>query len=314
MTKQKVVLIDGNSLMHRAYHGVKFAPVLNGMPLGMVYGFASMLINIIAEFKPDYLIVAFDTKEKTFRHEMDQEYKAHRIKADDDFYAQIPLVHKCLESFRVQVVKAPGYEADDVIGTLATRAREMGFLVEIVSSDLDFLQLVSDDGISLLKANGSIQNTDIFTPKETREKLGVDPCQVIDYKAIVGDSSDNYKGIPGVGPKTAVSLLVDYGDLSGIYENLVHLPSALKAKFEDNREYAFHCYTLAKIKTDVPINVEFELFNPAEESVLAFLNELKFFSLMGRYKKTNNNIDHENKNEQLNNSEKGLVDNQMSLF
>lgn len=311
---KRLILIDGNSLMHRAYHGIKFAPVLNGTPVGMVYGFASMLINIIDEHNPDYLVTAFDTKEKTFRHKMDQEYKAHRVKADDEFYAQIPLIYKCLESFGVQTLKIPGYEADDIIGTLAILNQNKGMVVEIISSDLDYLQLVSDYGISLSKANGGIKDSIKFTPKETREKLGVSPEQIVDYKAIVGDSSDNYKGVPGVGPKTAVTLLNDFKTLNGVFNNLDKLSPKLSEKFRKNKDYAFHCYDLATIKVDVPLEFELNLFDPSDESIIAFLEEMKFYSLVARYRKLNNNIDHKILSEQVISSEYPSPDKQMSLF
>ena len=311
---KKVILIDGNSLMHRAYHGVKFAPVFEGKPVGMVYGFTSLLINIIFEYHPDYLVVAFDTKEKTFRHEMDSDYKAHRGKTDDDFYAQIPLVLRCLENFSIPVLTMPGYEADDIIGTLAKSSQASGFEVEIMSSDLDFLQLLSLGQVSLVAVNGNIQKSLKYTPKEALAKLGVPPEQVVDFKAIVGDSSDNYKGVPGVGPKTAVRLLKSYVSLEGVYQHLDDLPVKLREKFEAHKAYAFHCYDLARIRTDVPIENKMEIFDPSDERVLAFLRELRFFALVGRYEKLNNAIVLSENKEQENCSEIVLKSTQMSLF
>ena len=311
---KKAVLIDGNSLMHRAYHGVKFAPVVDGQPVGMLYGFASMIINIIAEYDPDFLVVAFDTKEKTFRHKMDQEYKAHRAKADDEFYAQIPLVYECLECFDIQILRAPGYEADDVIGTVAKKTQKDGIQVDIVSSDLDFLQLVSDDGICLVRPNGNIQNSEICTPEEAEKKIGVRPDQVVDYKAIVGDSSDNYKGIPGVGPKTTVNLLKEYGTLKKIYNHLNELSPTVKKKFEDHKEYAFHCQELAQIKTDVPLEYSLEVFSAQKESIINFLNKFKFSSLVRRYKNKDNLIDQPLSVEQNKYPKNIDNDGQMSLF
>jgi len=282
-----LVIIDGNALMHRAYHGVNrgFIPMWEGMPVGMVFGFASTLLSIIDHFNPEQLLVAFDTKEKTFRHEMDANYKAHREKAPDDFYPQVPFIEELLEAFDIPILKCPGYESDDIIGTVARAAEKKDQDVIIMSGDLDFLQLV-DHRIRLAKFNGKIEQSEIYGPEETYNRYGIHPEQMIDYKAIIGDSSDNYKGIPGIGPKTAAKLLQEHNTLNNIFEQLESLPDKLRDKFMEYKSDALHCQELAAIHTQVPIEFSLsENFDFTPETSLAFFEKMKFQSLKNRYQK-----------------------------
>lgn len=301
--------------MHRSYHGVNkgFIPMWEGMPIGMVYGFASTLLHILDQFPPDQIFVTFDTKEKTFRHEMDETYKAQREKAPDDFYPQIPYIYELLEHFHIPVLALPGYESDDIIGTIAhTMQKRKDTRVEIFSGDLDFLQLVNEC-VRLEKFNGSTPLP--MGPEETRARFGIDPEQMVDFKAITGDSSDNYKGIPGVGPTNAAKLLQKYKTLQGIYDHLEELPGKLREKFETARAEAFHCQTLAQIKMDVPIDVpETQKFVFAPETTLAFFEKMKFHSLANRYQKLIKNFSHTKISEQKNKSQKSDIEEQMALF
>jgi len=307
-----IILIDGNSLMHRAYHGIAkgFIPIWEGIPIGMVYGFASSLLNVIDNFHPDTLLVTFDTKAKTFRHKLDSEYKAQREKAPDDFYAQIPYIDELLTSFQIPTFKMDGFESDDLIGTLATKLSKDAE-VKILSADLDFLQLVSDH-INLLKFNGKIPI--LYGPAETKARYGIEPSQIIDYKAIIGDSSDNYKGIPGIGPKTASKLLQEYKNLDGIYKHLDDLPNKIKEKFKDHRDKALKCKTLATIKTDIPLDTNSPKFEFHEKTTSAFLEKMKFSSLLNRYQKLITNFDQPRPSEQKKNTKKEPPEDQMSLF
>lgn len=282
---KQILLVDGNALMHRAYHGVKrgFNPVYNGMPIGMVYGFASTILRAIDFLNPDILFVTFDTKEKTFRHTADTEYKAHREKAPDDFYPQVPYIDEFLEAFEIPSFRLPGYESDDLIGTMAKKAESDGFSTTILSGDMDFLQLVSDR-IHLLKLNGALEQSPQFGPAEAEEKLGVSLSQVVDFKALTGDASDNYKGIGGLGPKTAQKLLTQFGSIAGIYEHIDELPEKWKIKFEDQKEYLMHCQMLAKIAIDVPVEFSWDdTFHWAPETSVAFFEKMNFYALKRRY-------------------------------
>lgn len=286
---KKLVLVDGNALMHRSYHGVGkgFIPMYEGMPIGMAFGFASTMLHIIDHFMPEVLFVTFDTKEKTFRHKADENYKAHRPKAPDDFYPQLPYVYEFLESFEIPIFKMPGYESDDIIGTMARKAEQENYSVKILSGDMDFLQLVSPQ-VHFLKFNGAIEKSIEYGPDETQEKLGITVAQVIDYKALTGDSSDNYKGIEGLGPKTAVKFLSQYQSIEGIYAHLSQLPDKWRLKFEENREYLAHCKMLATIDTQVPIDFSLDqMFDLSPETSLSFLEKMKFYSLVGRFKRLN---------------------------
>lgn len=282
-----LLLLDGNALMHRAYHGIgkgHFIPTYDGKPVGMVYGFASTVINAWHHFQPKQMVITFDSKEKTFRHEIDDQYKAHRSKAPDDFYDQIDLLYEFVESTGLPVWKFPGYESDDLIGSLATYAdnQELFEKVYILSGDLDFLQLVNDR-VKLAKFAGKIENAVHYGTEETVARYEITPKQMIDFKAIIGDSSDNYKGIPGVGPKTAAQLLNDHNTLDGIYKNLDSLKEQVRDKFIENKESAYHCQYLAAIKIDIPLGVDItQSVDINEESMISFLERVNFPSLARR--------------------------------
>lgn len=313
---KSIILIDGNSLMHRAYHGVNkgFIPLFEGKPIGMVYGFASTLLHILEQFRPDSIMVTFDTKEKTFRHELDEDYKAQREKAPDDFYEQIPYIFELLESFHIPSLTSPGYESDDIIGTLSQAAAKEGWEVKILSNDHDFLQLVNDQ-IKLVKFNGKVDQSLVYGAKETFSRYGIYPEQMIDFKAITGDSSDNYKGVGGIGPKTAASLLQEYKSLDGIYENLDQLKPKVREKFEAHKDYVYHCQELATIHTKTPVEYDFSYqfhFTPTDTE--GFLERMKFQSLVVRYQKLIKNFDQPKNKEHKIESEKEASDEQMSLF
>ncbi len=317
-TPRNLVLIDGNAIMYRAYYGVNknFVPTFNEMPVGMVYGFAAILLNIIEFLKPTNLIVTFDCKEKTFRHEMDENYKAQRKAAPDDFYPQLPYIEKMLNAFQVPIFKKPGFESDDLIGSLVNLAKNLDFeQIYIVSGDLDFTQLVSDK-VKLLKVNGKIKESPIYGPDEVVARYGVTVEQMVDYKSIIGDSSDNYSGIPGVGSKTAQKLLQKYGTIDGILENLETLePLKLREKFRENKDYLLHCRKLAQIKTDIPLEFNFSRdFVLPYDKVDEFLAEIGFRALRGRLARMSNNSVHILKNEQNISSNSVVSSSQMSLF
>ena len=285
-----LVLLDGNALMHRAYYGVgkgQFIPIHNNMPVGMVYGFISTFLHVWRELEPTWLVITFDTKEKTFRHELDENYKAQREKAPDDFYAQIPLLYDFLSAAQIPYAKAPGFESDDLIGCLTHKARKTNLFdwIFIVSSDMDFLQLV-DKKTQLIKLNGNMRKIEAFGVEETLSKLGIRPDQVIDYKALCGDSADNYKGLEGVGPKTASQLLQRYETIEGIYAVLEDLPEKLQAKFHTQKDVVLHCRTLATILEDCPVEMPFhQPYTLNQKGGEDFLMNIGFPSLLTRWKK-----------------------------
>lgn len=265
---QKLIIIDGNAILHRAYHA--YPPLTNnaGMVINAVYGFFAMLFSIIIDQKPDYLAVCFDRAAPTFRKSMFVGYHAGRPELPEDFVPQIVLVHELLEKLNVSVFELDGYEADDLIGTLAFRAvsgaearknktqNHAGDIeVVIVTGDRDMLQLVNGKVKVLMPLLG-ITKTVLFDEKAVEEKYGVHPKQFIDYKALIGDASDGYPGVTGIGPKGAANLLKEYGTFENLYENIPNLPEKVGLKLATDAEQAALAKQLATIVTDAPIQFD----------------------------------------------------------
>lgn len=250
-----LILVDGSSYLYRAFHA--FPPLTNagGEPTGAMYGVLNMLKSLLNQFAPTEMAVVFDAKGKTFRDEMFAEYKAHRPPMPDELRSQIEPLHQMIRALGLPLLVVPGVEADDVIGTLAKQAAANGRDVLISTGDKDMAQLVSDK-ITLINT----MNNTVLGPQEVREKYGVGPELIIDFLALMGDSSDNIPGVPGVGEKTALALLTGIGSLREIYDNLDAVPAlgfrgskTLPAKLELHRDNADLSYALATIKTDVEL-------------------------------------------------------------
>jgi DNA polymerase I len=287
----KLIIIDGNAILHRAYHAYPALTNNKGQVINAVYGFFSMLFSIIADQKPEYLAVCFDMAAPTFRKAMFVGYHANRIELPEDFVPQIVLVHELLEKMKVGIFELEGYEADDLIGTLAVKAvgtkwevgsekvdKEVGggntksrispqnpashlshhtsnIEVVIVTGDRDMLQLVNKKVKVLMPLLG-ITKTALFDEKAVEEKYGVKPSQFIDYKALIGDASDGYPGVTGIGPKGAANLLKEYGTFENLYENIPSLPEKIGLKLATDAEQAALAKKLATIVTDAPIQFD----------------------------------------------------------
>jgi DNA polymerase I len=271
----KFIIIDGNAILHRAYHA--YPPLTNnkGQVIQAAYGFFSMLFSIITDQKPAYLAVCFDMAAPTFRKALFVGYHANRIELPEDFIPQIVLVHEFLEKMKVSIFELEGYEADDLIGTLATRAVSQkgekakgrkgapnslvssspNIEVVIVTGDRDMLQLVNKQVKVLMPLLG-ITKTALFDEKAVEEKYGVTPAQFIDYKALVGDASDGYPGVTGIGPKGASNLLKEYGTFENLYQNIPKLPEKIGLKLATDAEQAALAKQLATIVTDAPIQFD----------------------------------------------------------
>lgn len=280
---QKLILIDGNAILHRAYHAL---PPLskNGVPTNAVYGFFTMLFKIVSDLRPEYLIVCFDRKAPTFRKQMYVGYQAKRPDLNDDFVPQIKTVHKVLDTAKIPHFGIDGYEADDLIGTISRQAVEKGLEVIIVSGDRDLLQLVNGHVLMLAPIVG-ITNMALFNEEKVKEKYGLEPIQIIDYKALVGDPSDNYPGVSGIGPKGAASLLQKYETLEGVYRHLGELPEQLQKKLAQDAEQAALAKKLATIITDAPLNIDVEKSQISQIDVKALtkmFEKLGFTSLLKR--------------------------------
>ncbi|MGH9856356.1 MAG: 5'-3' exonuclease [Acidobacteriota bacterium] len=253
---KKLLLIDGNAILHRAYHA--YPPLTNpkGEVINAVYGFFAMLLTVYADQKPDYLVVCFDRGAPTFRMNMFAGYHADRPKMADDFVPQVQLVHEILEKMQVQMFGLDGYEADDLIGTIATEMRNEAMSETIiVTGDRDLLQLVNPQVKVLMPLNG-FTKTMLFDEAAIEEKYGVHPRQFIDYKALIGDASDGYPGVTGIGPKSAAKLLQEYGTFENLYEKVNELPEKTGIKLATDAEQAALAKQLATIVTNAPIQFD----------------------------------------------------------
>ncbi len=287
MTK-RLVLIDGMSVFYRGYFAMPGLSLPDGTPTGGVYGFASIAIEIIKKLEPDYVVVAWD-KSKTAtskRKEIYPEYKAGRTRPPDDFFAQIPLLHELLENFGWPLLEMDEYEADDIIGTISVEARNKGIDTCVVSGDYDMMQLLNDNvHVYITKKGSELLH---FDGKAFEAKYGVTTEQFIDYKALVGDSSDNIPGVRGIGPKAAESLLNQYDTLDGIYEHIEDLKGAQKTKLESDKTNAYMSRELARIYCDAPVELDWKEADVNHTNLAAVaqkLKDLEFHSLIKRLPK-----------------------------
>lgn len=257
-SKQKLVLIDGNSILYRAFFALPLLTNDKGVYTNAVFGFTKMLMRVLAEEKPTHMLVAFDAGKTTFRHETYKEYKGGRQKTPPELSEQFLLVRELLDASSIVHYELEQYEADDIIGTLAKTATESGFNVEVISGDKDMLQLVSNDVHVHITRKG-ISEVDVYTPEFLKEKLELDPNQIIDMKALMGDSSDNVPGVPGVGEKTAIKLLKQFETLENIYQHLDQVSGKkLKEKLTTHEESAFMSKELVTINQSSPIEINLD--------------------------------------------------------
>lgn len=283
MTKDKVLLLDGNSLAYRAFFALP--PLTNdmGVHTNATYGFTMMLNKIIEEEQPTKVMVAFDAGKTTFRHESYSEYKGGRAKTPPELSEQFPYIRKLIDAYNIKRYELPNYEADDIIGTLAKEAEGRDIDVIIVSGDKDLTQLATDR-VTVYVTRKGITDIEKYTPAHIEEKYGLTPEQIIDMKGLMGDQSDNIPGVPGVGEKTAIKLLKEHGTIEKLYEVIDSLKaSKMKEKLVENEELAHLSKKLATIHTEVPITItldELAYDGPNEEGLLEVWKELGFKSLI----------------------------------
>ncbi|MCS6959207.1 MAG: DNA polymerase I [Pseudanabaenaceae cyanobacterium SKYGB_i_bin29] len=265
MEKPKFLIVDGHSLAFRSYYAFAYRGegglrTSTGIPTSVTYGFLKSLLDILAKEKPEAVAIAFDLGEPTFRHGADENYKAGRPETPADFLPDLANLQQVLAAMNLQIVTAPGFEADDVIGTLVQLGIKADYQVKILSGDQDLFQLI-DDGrdIAVLHLGKGDQVTE-FHSAEVVQKLGVHPTQVIDFKSLCGDSSDNIPGVRGIGEKTAAKLLQEYKSLEGIFNNLDKIQKGIAQKLIAGKESAYHSQSLARIVTDVPLDVTMDAF------------------------------------------------------
>jgi DNA polymerase-1 len=282
----KLVLIDGHALAYRAYFALQTTGLATsrGEPTHAVYGFCLMLLDVLKEEQPDYLAVTFDVGE-TFRHRQYAAYKATRDKAPEDLHQQVERIKQVIQAFGLPVLTAEGYEADDVLGTIARQAEQVGVETLIVTGDRDTFQLVGPL-TKVLISGRRFSDREIFDQAAVAEKYGgLTPAQLIEMKGLVGDTSDNIPGVKGIGEKTAITLLNQFGTLDAIYEHLDQISSRFRAKLEAERDSAFLSRELGRIVTDAPVTLDLPACRLADydrDAVKAILQELEFRSLLNR--------------------------------
>ena len=281
--RKKLVIFDGHALVHRGFHAIPHLTTKDGTPTNAVYGFTMMMLLALRELKPDYAIVAWDAPGKTFRHDQYSDYKATRKKAPDELYAQMPLTKELVAAFNIPLIEAPGYEADDIIGTLA-KSYQDSLDVVVVTGDMDELQLVSEN-VAVYTMRKGFSDTFIYDEKAVYDKYGVTPEEFIVYKALKGDTSDNIPGVTGIGDKGATDLVSEYKTLDKIYENIELIKPALAKKLAAGKESAYLSLDLSTIKRDVEF--DFKLADSAlhdydKKKVFDLFHKLEFKSLLSK--------------------------------
>lgn len=283
--REKLVIIDGNSLLYRAFYAIPMLTDSQGHPTNAVYGFLNMLLKLYEELNPQYVAVAFDKGKHTFRNDMFDGYKATRKPAPDELVPQFALIREVLECLGIHILEIEGYEGDDIIGTIARDMENKDLDIAVVTGDRDALQLVDDD-ITVYLTKKGITTMLAVTPAVMSEEYGYTPSQVIDMKALMGDTADNIPGVPGVGEKTALKLISQFQTVEGVYEHLDEVAGKkLKEKLSDNKDKAMLSKTLATICCTVPIDFTVDMFmpHPREDDVASLFRSLGFKNLLERF-------------------------------
>ncbi|MGC8881090.1 MAG: DNA polymerase I [Minisyncoccia bacterium] len=284
---KKLVVIDGHALAHRSYHALPSLVSPKGILVNAVYGFLLVFLKVIKELNPDYLIATFDLKGPTFRHLQYKEYKAKRIKAPEDFYKQIEIIKEILKAFGVLILEKEGFEADDIIATIVKTLEKEDIEIIILTGDLDTLQLVNDK-VSVFTFRKGFEDTIIYTPLKVKERFNLEPKQLIDFKALKGDPSDNIAGVSSIGEKTAQNLIVKYHNLDNLYnlleeDKITDLSPKIIKTLKENKEKAYLSRRLVLLNENVPIEIdlnEASFKKPLKEKIVPLFEEYGFKSLI----------------------------------
>lgn len=283
----KLMILDGNSIINRAFYGVRLLSTKDGVYTNAIYGFLNILEHLRADEQPDALCVAFDLKAPTFRHLAYDGYKATRHPMPEELAMQMPLMKEVLGAMNIPIYECGGWEADDILGTAGEICAREGTDCVIVTGDRDSLQLVTDRvTVKLVTSKSGQTITTNYTPDVFRAEYGFDPVRLVDLKSLMGDSSDNIPGVAGIGPKTATGLLLEYGTLDGVYEHLPEIKESVRKKLEKDREQAYLSYDLATIRKNAPVDFipERNLVREANNDALyALFHKLEFTRLIARY-------------------------------
>ncbi|HWO04138.1 MAG TPA: 5'-3' exonuclease H3TH domain-containing protein, partial [Methylomirabilota bacterium] len=279
---ERLFILDGPGFLFRAYHALPFLSTSRGVPSHAVFGMSTMLWKLLREDTPDYFAVAWDPPGPTFREEKFAAYKETRAPTPDDLRSQISYVKTLFEALHLPVLEVPGFEADDVLGTVVERTRDLPIELVLVTSDKDMLQLVSPR-VRVFSTTGRGGDRVVFDEAAVKAKWGVEPAQIPDILALMGDSIDNIPGVPGVGEKTAAKLIGQFGGVERLYENLSLVPGKLRETLAANRKQALLSRELATVSTRVPIAVDLETFrrrDPDWDRLRALWTELEFHTLL----------------------------------
>ena len=284
----KLLLIDGNSIMNRAFYGIPDMTTNDGRHTNAIYGFLNIILKVIEEEQATHICVAFDLKKKTFRHEMYEAYKGTRKGMPEELHEQMPRIKEILQAMHIRIVEQEGFEADDLIGTLSKKGEREGFAVTILSGDRDLLQLATDTVlVRIPKTKHGKTEVEDYYAKNVVETYGVTPLIFIDMKGLMGDTSDNIPGVPGIGEKTAAKLLAEYGDLDGVYAAVDSMKaSRMKQNLTENKDLAYLSKTLATIKLDCPIPFEFSeatYHDPFNAEAYTLFEDLELKSFYKRF-------------------------------
>lgn len=282
---ETLLLFDGFPILHRAYHALPPLKTKDGLPTNVLYGFLSMVHKAINDFMPEYLVVAFDTAKPTFRKKIFHDYQIQRPKIADDFKIQIPLVKEALEEAGLFQIEKDGYEADDIIGTMVNKLKKNQLRIIIITGDRDVFQLI-DKNVYVAVPQVGLTNIKLFDYREVIKKLGIPPDKIVDYKALVGDPSDNYPGAQGVGEKTAINLLNQFGDIENLYKEINKVqPERIKKILLQEKENVFLSKKLAQIDTNVKIDFTLQQlrFTNFSEGLKNFLEKHQIYSLVNRF-------------------------------
>lgn len=285
---KKLLLIDGNSIMNRAFYGIPDMTTNDGRHTNAIYGFLNIILKVIEEEQATHICVAFDLKKKTFRHEMYEAYKGTRKGMPEELHEQMPRIKEILQAMHIRIVEQEGFEADDLIGTLSKKGEREGFAVTILSGDRDLLQLATDTVlVRIPKTKHGKTEVEDYYAKNVVETYGVTPLIFIDMKGLMGDTSDNIPGVPGIGEKTAAKLLAEYGDLDGVYAAVDSMKaSKMKQNLIENKDLAYLSKTLATIKLDCPIPFEFSeatYHDPFNAEAYTLFEDLELKSFYKRF-------------------------------
>lgn len=293
MDGKKLMIIDGSSLIHRAFYALPLLSNKNGLYTNGVYGFLTMLYKVLEDIRPNHLCVVFDKKGPTFRHEEYDQYKAHRAATPSELAQQFPIIREILDAMNIKFFELSGFEADDIAGTLANMGKDVFDEIFLVTGDKDYLQLARDN-IKVLITRKGITELEEFDRNKVIEKYGITPEQLIDLKGLMGDPSDNIPGVPGIGEKTGLKLLKEYGTVENIYENIDNISGKkLKENLAENQHLALLSKKLGRIFTEVPIDLDFEqlaIKEPNWEALSRLYEELEFNSLLSKISSTTEEI------------------------